>query len=103
MSDQPDATGELDNQARRSLLRAGGGIAVGGIAVVLGAGAAHADDPPAGTRDPKSLGARLRGVQHFGLTVQNMDRAYEFIPRCSAELRSCATAISRARAFTTRC
>ena len=24
------------------------------------------------------LGARLQGVQHFGLTVQNMDRAYEF-------------------------
>ena len=26
----------------------------------------------------QSLGARLQGVQHFGLTVQNMDRAYEF-------------------------
>jgi len=24
------------------------------------------------------LGARLRGVQHFGLTVQNMDRAFAF-------------------------
>ncbi|MBX3439995.1 MAG: VOC family protein [Planctomycetaceae bacterium] len=24
------------------------------------------------------LGARLQGVQHFGLTVQNMDRAFEF-------------------------
>ena len=24
------------------------------------------------------LGARLQGVQHFGVTVQNMDRAYEF-------------------------
>ena len=25
-----------------------------------------------------TLGARLQGVQHFGLTVQNMDRAFEF-------------------------
>lgn len=25
-----------------------------------------------------SVGARLQGVQHFGLTVQNMERAYEF-------------------------
>ncbi|WP_262265806.1 VOC family protein [Microvirga yunnanensis] len=24
------------------------------------------------------LGVRLQGIQHFGLTVQNMDRAYEF-------------------------
>jgi catechol 2,3-dioxygenase-like lactoylglutathione lyase family enzyme len=30
----------------------------------------------AGTRGP--LGARLRGVQHFGLTVQDMERAFEF-------------------------
>ena len=25
-----------------------------------------------------TLGARLQGAQHFGLTVQNMDRAFEF-------------------------
>ncbi|SKA29864.1 Glyoxalase/Bleomycin resistance protein/Dioxygenase superfamily protein [Enhydrobacter aerosaccus] len=25
-----------------------------------------------------TLGARLQGVQHFGITVQNMDRAFEF-------------------------
>jgi hypothetical protein len=42
-------------------------------------------------------------VQHFGLTVQNMDRALEFTPRCLAALKSCATAISRASAFTTLC
>jgi catechol 2,3-dioxygenase-like lactoylglutathione lyase family enzyme len=30
------------------------------------------------TPDRGPLGARLQGVQHFGLTVQNMDRAYEF-------------------------
>lgn len=29
-------------------------------------------------RNRGPLGARLQGVQHFGLTVQNMDRAYAF-------------------------
>lgn len=29
-------------------------------------------------RDNGPLSVRLQGVQHFGLTVQNMDRAYEF-------------------------
>jgi len=28
--------------------------------------------------DSVTLGARLQGAQHFGLTVQNMDRAFEF-------------------------
>ena len=31
-----------------------------------------------GDRNNAALGARLQGVQHFGLTVQNMDRAFEF-------------------------
>jgi len=30
------------------------------------------------SRDNAALGARLQGVQHFGVTVQNMDRAFEF-------------------------
>jgi catechol 2,3-dioxygenase-like lactoylglutathione lyase family enzyme len=30
------------------------------------------------TRNTGPLGARLQGVQHFGVTVQNMDRAYAF-------------------------
>src|SRR5215510_6426134 len=29
-------------------------------------------------RNNAPLGARLQGAQHFGLTVQNMDRAFEF-------------------------
>jgi catechol 2,3-dioxygenase-like lactoylglutathione lyase family enzyme len=32
----------------------------------------------AATRRGGSLGGRLQGVQHFGLTVQNMDRAFAF-------------------------
>jgi len=58
-------------------------------AVAAGAGAADpalAATPTSGgingmspaTRNSGPLGARLQGVQHFGLTVQNMERAYEF-------------------------
>ncbi|WP_448108232.1 VOC family protein [Pseudomonas azerbaijanoccidentalis] len=32
----------------------------------------------ASNTDAKNLGSRLRGVQHFGITVQNMDRAFQF-------------------------
>ena len=70
---------------RRELLRATGGVAVGGIAAALvrsspalaqSAGSTSAS--AAGARDDAPLGARLQGVQHFGVTVQNMDRAFEF-------------------------
>ena len=33
---------------------------------------------PSENRNNAPLGARLQGVQHFGVTVQNMDRAFEF-------------------------
>jgi catechol 2,3-dioxygenase-like lactoylglutathione lyase family enzyme len=52
---------------RREILQAAGIAIAGGLA----ASAAMAAD-----RQP--LGARLQGVQHFGLTVQNMDRAFAF-------------------------
>src|SRR4051812_46571012 len=39
-----------------------------------GSGAATRAEAP----DRASLGARIQGVQHFGITVQNMDRAFEF-------------------------
>ena len=42
---------------------------------------AHAQDArpiSAAERNSGPLGARLRGVQHFGVTVQNMDRAFAF-------------------------
>jgi catechol 2,3-dioxygenase-like lactoylglutathione lyase family enzyme len=44
--------------------------AIGGLAAAPAAAQGAANDRP--------LGARLQGVQHFGLTVQNMDRAFEF-------------------------
>jgi catechol 2,3-dioxygenase-like lactoylglutathione lyase family enzyme len=33
---------------------------------------------PSSARDSAPLGQRIRGFQHFGMTVQNMDRAFEF-------------------------
>lgn len=63
MSDDRDET-EL---RRRDVVQAAGIAVVGGLA----ASAAVA-------KDTGSIGARLQGVQHFGLTVQNMDRAFEF-------------------------
>lgn len=63
--------GEL---GRRQVLKQGVGIVAGSAAMLGGAGVM------AGVRagSAPGLGARLRGVQHFGLTVQNMERAYEF-------------------------
>ena len=64
---------------RRAVLK-GAGVAV--IAGLAGSAAitssAAAQDPGPGARNAAPLGARLRGVQHFGLTVQNMERAYAF-------------------------
>lgn len=59
-----------------------------GVVVLAGAGAsvmisksavAQPGKPEiSGARNDGPLGGRLQGVQHFGLTVQNMDRAFEF-------------------------
>jgi catechol 2,3-dioxygenase-like lactoylglutathione lyase family enzyme len=77
MSDHLEPSNKIDDPKRRAVLCAAGSIALAGVAAALVANA-PASAQEAGTRDPASLGARLRGVQHFGLTVQNMERAYEF-------------------------
>ncbi|MET3930184.1 catechol 2,3-dioxygenase-like lactoylglutathione lyase family enzyme [Lysobacter sp. OAE881] len=67
--------------ARRDLLRTTGTAMLAGLtaATIPGAlPAAPQGQAPAATSKAASLGARLQGVQHFGLTVQNMDRAFEF-------------------------
>lgn len=65
---------------RRDMLLTAGAAIVTGTALT---GSALAAAGPASSlataaRDSGPLGARLQGVQHFGLTVQNMERAYEF-------------------------
>ena len=67
---------------RRSLLKSAGAAIIAGWlgSSALTSPAAAQDAGPARPpdRDNAALGARLQGVQHFGLTVQNMDRAFEF-------------------------
>jgi catechol 2,3-dioxygenase-like lactoylglutathione lyase family enzyme len=43
-----------------------------------GTGGTPASSATKGNRDDGPLAGRLQGVQHFGVTVQNMDRAFEF-------------------------
>jgi catechol 2,3-dioxygenase-like lactoylglutathione lyase family enzyme len=74
-------TDELDLK-RRAVHQTAGAAVIGGLA----ASATHATPAVAqvgprtslGARNNGPLGARLQGVQHFGLTVQNMNRAFEF-------------------------
>lgn len=65
---------------RRDMIRSAGAAMLAGMAIATAtpATAQTARSVSAATRNSGPLGARLQGVQHFGLTVQNMDRAYEF-------------------------
>lgn len=67
---------DLNNPGRRELMRQAGAVALGGLAASAAPGVSGAALAQGATKS--ALGARLQGVQHFGLTVQNMDRAYEF-------------------------
>lgn len=70
------------NWNRREVLKSSGAAMVSGLATcALATTSASALEPhPAGpaNRNSGPLGMRLQGVQHFGLTVQNMDRAFAF-------------------------
>lgn len=68
------------NPDRRDVLQAAGAALVAGMTIsgAAPASAQTAGTAPAASPGKASLGARLQGVQHFGLTVQNMDRAFEF-------------------------
>ncbi|TCU72170.1 glyoxalase/bleomycin resistance protein/dioxygenase superfamily protein [Bradyrhizobium sp. R2.2-H] len=65
---------------RRTVLQAAGAALVVGMAATsaVPASAQTAGEMPAASRNSAPLGARLQGIQHFGVTVQNMDRAFEF-------------------------
>lgn len=76
MTNRPEAT----EPQRRTILEVAGAAMLGGL-IAAGASPAvgqSARQPGARPRDGAPLGARLRGVQHFGLTVQNMERAFAF-------------------------
>jgi catechol 2,3-dioxygenase-like lactoylglutathione lyase family enzyme len=67
---------------RRRILQDAGNTVMGGLAASAAltspAAAQNRGSRGAGARSTAPLGARLQGVQHFGLTVQNMDRAFAF-------------------------
>jgi catechol 2,3-dioxygenase-like lactoylglutathione lyase family enzyme len=66
---------------RRDILQ-GAGLAIAGglLASPVATTNVEAGARPIGAaaRNVGPLGARLQGIQHFGLTVQNMDRAFAF-------------------------
>jgi catechol 2,3-dioxygenase-like lactoylglutathione lyase family enzyme len=80
MTDETNNAAEIE---RRTLLRTAGaamitGFAVGGMSSAAVAAAQGSDGMSPAERNEAPLGARLQGMQHFGLTVQNMERAYQF-------------------------
>jgi catechol 2,3-dioxygenase-like lactoylglutathione lyase family enzyme len=77
-SNADDSCG-LPDPRRRALLGAASSLAVTVLtAPALAQGATSQIATPAAPSRNSSLGGRLQGVQHFGVTVQNMNRAFEF-------------------------
>ena len=77
MSEETDL--ETTGIGRRDVLLTAGAMLAGMAATNPSvANAQGAPRPASAARDSAPLGARLQGVQHFGVTVQNMNRAFEF-------------------------
>jgi catechol 2,3-dioxygenase-like lactoylglutathione lyase family enzyme len=78
MTQLPDS--DSADLQRRSVLQAAGITLAGGLSAsaIPTAFAAQATNAIGAAKALGAIGGRLRGVQHFGLTVQNMDRAFEF-------------------------
>ena len=74
----PSRSVHLADSDRRDLLMAAGAAMAAGIVALAPAEAQTGSPARSSNRDSAPLGARLQGVQHFGVTVQNMDRAFEF-------------------------
>jgi len=70
-----------DADIQRRLLLQGAGLAIlgGASSSAIAAQQGTREKPlDAAARNSGPLGARLRGVQHFGVTVQDMERAFTF-------------------------
>lgn len=82
MIDNHGIEGEQVDRERRDILRVAGAVAIGATALPSVAAAAQGNTQsgtrPGVDRNNGPLGGRLQGVQHFGVTVQSMDRAFEF-------------------------
>jgi catechol 2,3-dioxygenase-like lactoylglutathione lyase family enzyme len=75
MSDNSERPEVLVDPSRRELMIAAGAIT---LAAAAQSSLAQTGGITSAQRNSGPLGGRLQGVQHFGLTVQNMDRAFEF-------------------------
>ena len=65
--------------SRRDALRGIGAITIASvIPPTIAMAAAAPFESASANLDSAPLGKRIRGFQHFGMTVQNMDRAFEF-------------------------
>jgi catechol 2,3-dioxygenase-like lactoylglutathione lyase family enzyme len=79
MSATKTTSDEPISHQRREVIRVAGAATLTGVASSLLTSAAPvAAQQNIIDRDNGPLGARLQGAQHFGLTVQNMNRAFEF-------------------------
>jgi len=74
--DRSDQVNDAPEFNRRDLLRAASATIIAGAASAIDIRPASAQGSR--SRNDAPLGLRLQGVQHFGLTVQNMNRAFEF-------------------------
>jgi catechol 2,3-dioxygenase-like lactoylglutathione lyase family enzyme len=66
---------------RRRILQVAGAAMITGLAApaaLASVAEVERPQPRSPARNSGPLGARLQGVQHFGVTVQNMDRAFSF-------------------------
>jgi catechol 2,3-dioxygenase-like lactoylglutathione lyase family enzyme len=70
--------GETTSLNRRAVLKTAGSALIAGVASATFAASEGGGGEIVAKQNSGSLGARLQGVQHFGLTVQNMDRAFTF-------------------------
>lgn len=74
MSDRDD----IADPTRRELITAAGAIALAAAASGTFAQDGATASAVSSRRNAGPLAGRLQGVQHFGVTVQNMNRAFEF-------------------------
>jgi catechol 2,3-dioxygenase-like lactoylglutathione lyase family enzyme len=83
MSSQIDDINIANDASRREIIVAAGAMTLASVTAsalispALGQ-TSTADNARSIERSNRPLGARIQGVQHFGITVQNMDRAFEF-------------------------
>jgi catechol 2,3-dioxygenase-like lactoylglutathione lyase family enzyme len=80
VNEESNDKNKVPDAMRRDALRSAGAIALSAMALPAIAQPASATVARAGSgdRNRAPLGARLQGVQHFGVTVQNMNRAFAF-------------------------